>query len=90
MRLSLCYRIVRLKGFFWGRRLFIYKRRIAGWQTPAGLGFQPRGWLWALGDGFFARFGFKGTRHTNRYPLARLRNAGYAHLRLIAPQLEPI
>ena len=52
MRFSLCYRVVRLKGFFWGRRLFFYRRRFAGYLAPVGAGRQPRQWLWALGDGF--------------------------------------
>jgi hypothetical protein len=42
MRRVTYYRIARLRGFFWGRRLFLYKRRTAGQLAPVGLGVQPR------------------------------------------------
>ena len=89
MRFSICYRIVRLKGFFWGKRLFFYRRRFAGHLTPASTGRWPRYWLWSLGDGFWGLHGFYRASRRRRYFLARLRNAGFATLRLLSPQIEP-
>lgn len=51
MRLVLCYRIARSKGFFLGKRLFFFKKKIFGYFTPAGLGLQPKQWLYSLSDG---------------------------------------
>jgi hypothetical protein len=67
----------------------LYQRRFAGHLAPSGAGAQPRRWLWALGDGFWARLGFKPLPKHSRYRTARVRNAGYAQFRLLSPRLEP-
>ncbi len=89
MRFSLCYRVVRLKGFFWGRRLFFYKRRFAGYLAPVGSGLTLRRLLWSLGDGFWGVRGYGRSFKLRRYHLARVRNAGYGIMRLTSPQIEP-
>lgn len=75
--------------------MFLYQRRFAGHLTPSGAGRQPRSWLWALGDGFWARSGFRPLARrafptASAYYLARVRNTGYGQFRLLSPKIEPL
>ena len=88
MRFSICYRVVRLKGFFWGRRLFFYRRRFAGYLAPIGAGKWPRAWFCKLADGFLGFYGYRARLRLRGYAQARLRNAGYVLLRYLSPQFE--
>jgi hypothetical protein len=90
MRRVVCYRIVRARGFFWGRRLFLYRRRTAGHLAPAGLGSWPRRGLWAMGDGFFIRRGLGLRARQRRRVCLRFKNAGRVQLWLTTPRVEPI
>ena len=92
MRFSFCYRVAKFKGFFWARRLFLYRKRFLGVTTPAGLGSQFKAITWLLMDGVWVQGQYKRSSSFRRFRLGaiRLRNMGIALLKYSSPRLEAI
>jgi hypothetical protein len=90
MRFSFCYRIAKFKGFFWARRLFLYRKRFLGTVSPVGLGVQFRFITWLLMDGIWVVGQFKRRSSLHKFKLYanRLRNMGVMLLKYSSPRLE--
>lgn len=90
MRFSFCYRIAKFKGFFWARRLYIYKKKFLGMNSPVGLGAQFRHMTWLMMDGIWVAGQFKRKSVVHKFKLHayRLRNMGILLLKYSSPRLE--
>ena len=90
MRFSFCYRIAKFKGFFWSRRLFLYRKKFLGITAPVGLGVQFRELTWLLMDGSWVRGQYRRISifRRSRSCTFRLRNMGIGLLKYSSPRLE--
>jgi hypothetical protein len=90
MRFSFCYRIAKFKGFFWSRRLFLYRKKFLGIVAPVGLGVQFKELTWLLMDGTWVRGQYRRASIFRRLRSCtfRLRNMGIGLLKYSSPRLE--
>jgi ribosomal protein S13 len=90
MRFAFCYKVAKFKGFFWARRLFLYRKKFLGLSSPTGLGSQPRHMTWLLMDGIWTVGQFKRRTMMRRLKLSfgRLRNMGIMLLKYSSPRVE--
>jgi hypothetical protein len=90
MRFSFCYKVAKYKGFFWARRLFLYRKRFLGLAAPIGLGAQFRHLSWLLMDGSWVlgQYSRKSFFRKIKLRATRMRNMGVTLLRYSSPRLE--
>lgn len=90
MRMSLCYRLIRSKGFFLGKWFYEHPGNFSGFNVPIGLGQQPKKWLLALSDGFAQAPKLRASqwRVVGTVP-RRWQNATLVLLRFVSPLREP-
>ncbi len=93
MRLTLCYRILRSRGFFLGKNFYPYRSRLVGYATSLGFGHQARAWLGALKEGGVYGVGSLRSLIIPRPAIGvsqRLVNVGFNLLRLQSPFVQPL
>jgi len=90
MRFSFCFKVAKYKGFFWARRLYLYRKRFLGITAPVGLGAQFRHLSWLLMDGSWVsgQYSRKSFYRKIKLRAMRMRNMGVALLRYSSPRLE--
>jgi len=90
MRFSFCFKVAKFKGFFWARRLFLYRKRFLGISSSIGLGSQFKHITWLLMDGVWVAGQLRRKSLFRRLKLYtyRLRNMGIILLKYSSPRLE--
>jgi len=89
MRLSISYRIVRIRGFFVGKQVLLYRRRYLGYTGPTGVGSQPQRWWRQLAGGPTASL-VSGRRRWLYLRDWRYQNLGLKFLQQLSSLTEPL
>lgn len=94
MRLALCYRVLRARGYFIGKAYRPYRSKTMQYLTPSGFGTNPRFWAAMLTEqALFLKSETRGKK-LSRYPRLfpritnRYINLGFIFLRTHSPFLE--